>query len=244
MRKTSAVSPEGQAILENLQKVAAERLRREQDAALAARTRVIKGYQHQRFAHTYGDLLAQPRYAQSSRFFLDELYGPQDFTDRDTQFARVVPGLVRIFPHELVGTVRALSELHALSEAMDTAMGGQLESPRVDARAYTAAWQAVGKPRVRARQIELMVAVGSALDRYTRNPILRHSLRLMRGPARAAGLSALQSFLETGFDTFRAMKGAEAFLQTIAGRERELAARLFAVDLASPHATAELEDLP
>ncbi|MBG6079667.1 hypothetical protein IWX58_001354 [Rubrivivax gelatinosus] len=244
MRKTSAVSPEGLAILENLQQVAAERRRRDADPTLAARTHAIKDYQHRRFSHTYADLLAQPRYAQSSRFFLDELYGPQDFTDRDSQFARVVPGLVRIFPHELVGTVQALSELHALSEAMDSAMGAQLKSARVDARVYTGAWQAVGQPRVRARQIELMVMVGSALDRYTRNPLLRHSLRLMRTPARAAGLSALQHFLETGFDTFRAMKGADDFLQTIAGRERELAAQLFAIDLNSAHADTELAALP
>ena len=46
---------------------------------------------------------------------LDELYGPQDFSDRDAQFARVVPALVRLFPQELVETVAVLARLHALS---------------------------------------------------------------------------------------------------------------------------------
>lgn len=238
------VSPDGLAILENLEKVAAERQRREADAGLEASTLAVKAYQHSRFARTYADLLSQPRYAESARFFLDELYGPQDFSDRDTQFARVVPGLVRLFPQELVGTVKALSELHALSEEMDSAMGAATGSNSLDARQYASAWKTVGRPQVRARQIELMLQVGSALDRYTRNPILRHSLRLMRAPARAAGLPALQRFLEAGFDTFRAMKGADAFLQTIAERERDLAALLFAVDLASPRAARELSALP
>jgi hypothetical protein len=80
---------------------------------------------------------------------------------------------------------------------------------------------------VRERQIALMLAVGSALDRYTRNPLLRHSLRLMRGPAHAMGLGTLQEFLESGFDTFRDMRGAAFFLDTVATRERDLAARLF-----------------
>ncbi|MBZ8139080.1 hypothetical protein CLD22_04080 [Rubrivivax gelatinosus] len=238
------MSPEGLAILENLEKVAAERRSRADDSLLDAHTRAVKAYQHERFARTYADLLAQPRYADASRFFLEELYGPQDFTDRDSQFARVVPGLVRIFPHELVATVRSLSELHALSEEMDTAMGRRLQSSRVDALAYARAWQEVGRPQVRARQIELMLNVGGALDRYTRNPILRHSLRLMRGPARAAGLAALQGFLESGFDTFRAMKGGTEFLATIAARERQLAALLFAVDLRSARASTELSGLP
>ena len=61
-----------------------------------------------------------------------------------------------------------------------------------------------------------MMAVGSALDRYTRNPLLRTSLRLMRGPAAAAGLGVLQAFLERGFDTFRDMRGAQEFLATVA----------------------------
>ena len=50
----------------------------------------------------------------------------------------------------------------------------------------------------------------------------------MRGPARAAGLADLQRSLETGFDTFKAMKGADEFIAFIAERERALAAALFA----------------
>jgi hypothetical protein len=50
----------------------------------------------------------------------------------------------------------------------------------------------------------------------------------MRGPATAAGLAALQGFLERGFDTFRDMRGADHFLATIASRERSLAAHLYA----------------
>ena len=49
----------------------------------------------------------------------------------------------------------------------------------------------------------------------------------MRGPAQAAGLAALQQFLERGFDTFRSLRGAAGFLQTVAERERAQAMRLF-----------------
>ena len=94
------------------------------------------------------------------------------------------------------------------------------------AASYVAAWRRTGRPASRQRQIDLMLEVGHALDVYTRRPLLRHSLHLMRVPARAAGLSALQAFLESGFDTFRAMHGADEFLAQIAQRERALAAKL------------------
>jgi hypothetical protein len=75
-----------------------------------------------------------------------------------------------------------------------------------------------------------VLQVGRQLDLYTRKRLLRQSLRLMRGPAQAAGLGALQSFLEQGFDVFAAMGGADHFLAKVAEREAALITRLFEPD--------------
>jgi len=215
-------------ILGHLRTVAVERARRDASPDLAARVLALKRYQQRRFAKTYADLLGSPRYGPASRFFLEELYGPRDFSDRDAQFARVVPAIVRLFPEDIVGTVNTLAELHALSETLDSETASDLASSEVDAGAYVHAWQMTGRAAERERQIGLTLAVGESLDKLTRNPLVRHSLRVMRGPARAAGLGDLQNFLETGFDTFKAMRGAREFLHDIGARERELARSLFA----------------
>lgn len=238
------MNAQGQAILDQLRQVDAERARRQADPALAERVLAVKHYQHQRFQHSYADLLAQPRYAKATRFFLEELYGPEDFTRRDAQFKRVVPALVRLFPQEVVLTVQTLGELHALSEVLDTAMGRVIGAIPVDLGGYAAAWQAVGRPEDRERQILLMRRVADALDVYTRNPLLRHSLRLMRGPARLAGMAELQGFLETGFDTFREMRGAQQFLDTVVQRERAIAAWLFGIAPQDVPADGEFPPLP
>lgn len=233
------MNPAGQEILSSLQAVAAQRGLRRQDTELGRHVQAMKAYQHARFMLTYADLLAHPRYGGAALFFLEDLYGPGDFTSRDDQFARIVPGLVRMFPREVVATVQALGLLHALSEELDTAMAqawrqmrategaAEAETLLVDGPHYARCWRLVGRPADRERQIALMLSVGEALEGYTRNPLLRTSLRLMRGPAHAAGLGALQAFLERGFDTFRAMRGAREFLAVIASRERALAAALF-----------------
>ncbi len=222
------MSADAQTILRDLQQVAAERRVRADDTSLAARVHAIKDYQHRRFALTYADMLADPRYAAASRFFLDELYGPHDFSERDAQFERVVSPLVRLFSHEIVTTVSALARLHAVSESLDTEMARQLDHESiVTAAAYLRAWQRTGRVGDRAMQIDVTLEVGNSLDAYTRRPILRHSLRLLRAPAAAAGLADLQRFLESGFDTFRAMRGATEFLSTIESRERALSANLF-----------------
>lgn len=216
-----------ESILGHLEIVSHERASRAASPDLQSKVVALKAYQQRRFSHTYADLLATRRYAGAARFFLDELYGPGDFSQRDAQFARVVPALVRLFPREVVDTVDTLAQLHALSERLDSEMGRRLATTSVEADAYIAAWQATGQSAARTLQIALTLSVGQALDELTRKPLLRHSLRMMRVPARAAGLSALQQFLESGFDTFLAMRGAKEFLSIVNERENLLAASLF-----------------
>jgi hypothetical protein len=222
------MSASAAAIAAHLRVVDAERQRRSEAPGLLARVTELKAFQQRRFSHTYADLLASARYGAAARYFLAELYGPGDFTSRDAQFARVAPAMARLFPHEVAETIAILAELHALSETLDTETALHLPDGPIAPLDYIDAWQRTGRAPDRERQIELTLRIAEQLDRITRLPMLRNALRLMRGPARAAGLTELQRTLETGFDVFRAMKGAEEFIALIDSRERALADALFA----------------
>lgn len=232
------------SILRSLGGVEAERQRRTADAALAARVTALKAWQQTRFELTHANLLAEPRTHAAARFFLDELYGPADFARRDAQFVRIVPALVRLFPQGIVETVATLAELHARTESLDSAMAQALPRAQVDAPGYVTAWRAVGRRADRDAQLALVLEVGAGLERYTRAPLLMASLKMMRGPSRAAGLSELQSFLERGLDTFRAAfrtpREAHAFLEGVERRERALLERLSDASLPATALTAEL----
>lgn len=230
LEEAGPVNPLHLEIIGQLEQVELLRQRRLAEPALARSVHALKSYQHGRFEKTYADLLTSARYAPACRFFLEELYSPTDFTSRDQQFSRVVPALVRLFPRRVVETVARLARLHALSERLDLQMAQATgRAPAVDAQAYVLAWRAVGEPRSREEQIQSMLAIGRALDDFTRLPMLRRMLHAMRGPARAAHLEALQGFLERGFDTFADMKGSAEFLRLIEDRERRLAGLLFGV---------------
>ena len=62
-------------------------LRRAALPGLLEKVIAVKTFQQRRFSHTYADLLLSARYGAASRYFLDELYGPNDFTTRDVQAA-------------------------------------------------------------------------------------------------------------------------------------------------------------
>jgi hypothetical protein len=197
----------------------------------AAVTRV-KSFQARRFRGTYADLLAAGSYSAAARFFLEELYSERDYADRDAQFARIAGAVERLFPHDVADTAAGLARLHALTESLDHALARRIACPSGDEVAdYVQAWKAVGRRNDRQRQLETVVAIGAEMSRLTRLPGLRLMLRMMRGPASAAGLGSLQRFLESGFDTFAAVAkshgGAERFLDTIRQREQRLLDLLF-----------------
>ena len=207
------------------------------DSALGAAIKTVKCIQSQRFAGTYADLLSGSRYREAARFFLDELYSESDYTARDAQFARIAGAMQRLLPHHAVATAVALAELHVLTEQLDHDMAQAwlalvpASGVEVPTRHYIAAWQTVTRREDRLAQLNGVLDIGRELDRLTRLPGLRMMLKMMRGPAAAAGLASLQHFLETGFDTFSAMArqsgGVKGFLELIEQRESNWIQMLF-----------------
>lgn len=214
--------------------VAALRTLESVDAATRARRDELRAFQARRLAFTHADLLESPRYRTATRFFLDELYGVKDFSQRDAELARVIPTLTRFLPEAALETIADAVELDALSERLDLATAKALVADPairgrpVDDDAYARAFRAAGSRTDRERQVELVEHIGRALDRLVRHPLLGGLLGAMEGPARLAGLAAMHEFLASGFRAFKAMKGADVFLRTVIDRERTLMGRIWA----------------
>ncbi|MEO7547967.1 MAG: hypothetical protein ABIT82_06055 [Ramlibacter sp.] len=207
--------------------------------ALGVAVGQVKQLQSRRFAGTYVDLLSGSEYAAAARFFLEELYSDRDYADRDVQFARIAGTIEKLFPAQVVETAVALAKLHAATEALDQQLGlawlAPDVGPRSPAERYVAAWRSVGRRPEREAQLNVVLEIGVQMARLTRTPGLRMMLRMMRAPAAAAGMAALQRFLEIGFDTFGGMArrpgGAERFLAIIRERESALITALFEDEL-------------
>lgn len=231
----SGASRPSDAIRRNLEAVALLRQRAERQGEAEA-LRAVKRLQADRFRFTYADFGARPRSRAAVRFFLEELYGAHDFSSRDEQFGRIAGALERMFPAQVNRLAVDLTELHALTEQLDHGLarcwlsnGGRAASER-----YVVAWREAGGREARARQLAVVLDMGRELQRLTRMRSLRLALRMMRQPARAAGLEALQHFLESGFDAFAELAGdTEAFLEAIAAREADWIEGLFTAEISA-----------
>lgn len=191
----------------------------------------LREWQAARLARTHADLLASPLYGVAASFFLDELYGPKDFSERDAEVERILPLMTSMLPVSGLRTLLLAVEVDALSERFDAAMVGALGSAldrTLSESAYAAAYCEVGDRAGRLLQIRLVGETGEALDALARKPFVRGALKMMHGPAHLAGLGELHAFLERGFEAFKSMRDASEFLETIVTRERAIAVALFA----------------
>ena len=195
----------------------------------------LRRWQAQRLRESFARFLEDPSRRPAAEFFLTDVYGDHDFSRRDADIARVLPAMQRLLPGALLETVADAIELGALTQALDLRMAEALQrlAPRrrtLDLALYAEAYRACGLRRLRARQIALIADVGNGLTQALRMPGVATLLRLSRIPARAAGLSELQGFLERGFDAFAALGDAPRFLEEIRREETEFLRGLFAND--------------
>ncbi|MCC6657517.1 MAG: hypothetical protein IT512_04960 [Rhodocyclaceae bacterium] len=202
------------------------------DPQLAEDRLRLRAWQAERLAATYRDLLDSARYHDAARFFLSDLYGPKDFSERDHELERILPTLSATLPAAGIRTVALAIEVDALSEELDAALIAALRRAGamdpLDAAAYARAYPRAGHRRERERQLQLIGEVGEALAALTRKPLVSAALRLMRAPARLAGLAELHAFLENGYRAFRKMGEPAEFLATIQHRERAILEQLYA----------------
>jgi hypothetical protein len=183
---------------------------------------------------TYSDFMASDRYRPAAEFFLSDLYGPKDFSERDEELERALPAITKMLPASAIDTIAVAVELDLLSESLDSVMvqallaAGQSAEADISEAAYGKAYRTCDDRRGREAQIALILQIGDAIDRLTRKSLLRAAIAVAKGPAHASGIGALHDFLDRGLHAFRHMQGAAEFLAIIRERETLILARLFA----------------
>jgi hypothetical protein len=200
---------ESQALLERL----------DADPDAHPRLDELQHWQRCRLRETYADLKAQPKFELACVFFLEELYGGRDMRERDRQLERVLPVMSRMLPDHLLGAMGDAMRLQWMSMDLDARLSRCL-TDSLDQPEYARAYRRMAAWDERAEQIRLIRELGRLLQRTVRKRMIRRLVRMMHGPAVAAGFGKLQEFLAEGLDAFAAMgDDATEFVDTVVERE-------------------------
>ena len=196
-----------------------------------AELELIQTWQRQRLAETYVDLISQQRYSAAGDFFLDELYGGLHFRERDQEMERVLPVMARMLRDDMLLVMAEAFELQSLSLKFDMDMTRQYlthDWNELNLTRYAEIYRACGRQSEREQQIELIHRLGIQLNSLVHHRLVMMLIRLLKGPAIAAGFGLLQSFLENGLNAFKIMGDGTEFIDIVRLREFEFMRGLFA----------------
>ncbi len=211
-----------------IDEIAATRARMRRDRKLGAALSGLQTWQVARLRATYADYQEIERFRAALDFFVQDLYGPRDFRERDRDLRRVIQTWQRVLPQRGLEAITRALQLEALSQNLDLDVVRALASAPLTEATYADAYRSVDRRADRERQIALIVDAGRSLDTLVARPWIPAALRAARGPARLAGVAGLHEFLERGYAAFAKMGGADALLRAIERRETAIMNNLFA----------------
>ena len=193
----------------------------------------LQQWQLERLMVTFDDLYRHEGYEHAVEFFISDLYGGLDFRERDQEMGKVAPVMIRFLPDNALVALAEAFELQWISIEYDVRMAEHMERngiAELGMAEYCQVYLDCSEREGRERQIHLIRKIGRDLKKLVRKSIVNYLLRMLRGPAHAAGFGKLQEFLETGLWSFRQLEDADHFVDTIHDREWAAMERLFAGD--------------
>ena len=198
----------------------------------------LQQWQCERLLVSHDDLAQQKRYQKAMAFFVEELYGPKDFSQRDADLVRVIPKLAKVLPDKAMNAMDDALSLNALSFDLDMAMAQYLQAhfpdESINRDNYALAYRHVGRIDDRTHQIDIISHLGDQLADVIKIRGIGMLISLSRRPAKLAGVLALHEFLQRGFDAFKALGDVQSFIQPVLVREKAIMQTLLSDDLALP----------
>ena len=204
--------------------------------------RKLQTWQTNRLLVTHDDLWNSERFKPAMQFFVDELYGPRDFSQRDIEMARAVPTMTKIIPNKGLISLQTALRLNCLSLELDIALAQKLGSEVINRSRYFDCYRYSSNQSQREEQIQLLEHLSIDLPKVVKIPGISVILMLSRKPAKIAGVESLHTFLEKGFNSFKKIGHVHDFIDPVISREREMMHALFAAKGAAENPLPEMDN--
>lgn len=179
-------------------------------------------FQSNRLRRDYRDLAEIPQYEPVGEFFFSEIYGPRDFSRRDSEAQRL-HGLLHMLPGVHLRDVEQVLDLLELTNRLDDDLARMLLARDVgidfDEPTYERLYREADNYDARVQQLELIRSSLLNVYQLSRSPLLGLALHRSRLVARLAGLEAAHSFLVKGYDALHGVSDIVPFATTVHDRE-------------------------
>ena len=203
-------------------------------AGLMPSIRAVQAWQCKRLLASHQQMYQQKRFKPAVEFFINELYGPNDFSQRDQDIARIVPKMSKFLPEKALQSLASALHLNTLSFELDFDLAKRLIDTEINRETYANAYVSCDNIASRQQQIDYIRNLGNDLADVVKMKGISSLLFISRKPAKMAGVLALHEFLEKGFRSFKNLGNVEDFIFPVVNKEQEIMQHLANPNLPNP----------
>jgi hypothetical protein len=109
-------------------------------AGLMTTIKAVQTWQCKRLLASHQEMYQQERFKPAVEFFINELYGPNDFSQRDQDIARIVPKMSKFLPEKALQSLASALHLNTLSFELDFDLARKLVDTDINRETYAKAY--------------------------------------------------------------------------------------------------------
>jgi hypothetical protein len=190
----------------------------------------LQTFQSERLRRDHADLAVDPQYQAIGEFFFTEMYGPRDFSNRDSQARRLLQ-FVNVIPGLTLRDVEPALSLLDLSNRLDDEVIAclvELDAPLTfDEHSYERAYRLADNYDLRHEQLELVRTALYNVHHTAHNPLIRLTLERTSGLAERLGMADIHTFLRKGHEAIQPVRDIYRFVETVYVREKDRLDRIY-----------------
>lgn len=205
-----------------------------EQAGIMPSIRAVQDWQCKRLLVSHQEMYQQKRFRPAVEFFINELYGPKDFSQRDQDIARIVPKMSKFLPEKALQSLASALHLNTLSFELDFDLAKHLGDEPINRDTYAKAYISCDNLTARQKQIDYIRTLGQDLADVVRMKGISSLLFISRKPAKMAGVLALHEFLETGYKAFKILGNVEEFILPVINKEQLILRQLADPNIPNP----------
>lgn len=206
---------------------------------LKQRLQDVQAWQKARMQRSHSKQFAEKQNVLMSEYFLNRLYGGDDFDAMAEQIARLskyAHKAEKLIPDGAVKTGTLGVKLAIFAVQLDEQVAAQLlldyhpnEALSDDMMRLT--YLKLDQGEQRLKQLALLDELGASLDKYMRSFIVQAAFKMCKGAAEKYRFEVMYDFMQDGFLAMKPLKSTEKFVHQFSNVERQVIAKVHAGDL-------------
>ena len=199
---------------------------------LDPRMKVLLEFQVNRLKETYADLLEDAETYEVMSFFLDEIYAPKDFAQRDHDAEHLYAQFKNALSPEPLQLLEDVIQVNKQSQALDQlladVLGDRLQpDTALQEEDYIAGYRECDNADDRMAHLELTVSAMRDVVLGSHSRAVGLGLRMIKIPAYSAGYGDLYEFLQRGYRACKPLRNVDRIVDTIFQRESQVIENIF-----------------